>query len=328
MTSKKRCVPCPSGLIKSTYGNEYSLCESPEIGTGKIIIITACAVLFISLSVVYTSWKHTGSWKKAVAVLVHPVMINATSFAMDILDLGSDVINCTSIFHSLNPLFISYRGEYIVALVISVCTCVASMAIRVYAIRSLWAYHEHERSSRGGRRMSITKDHAQPIVRDVDVQRARLQSTKDLVQAFYYFKVQKWLVYSQLIVSVTEDLPMAWINTSLFLSMIRSESVVIQMLREEKIKVLMILFSIISSSTFGVYKLSKLKDLPNIWGRIDIVEEERARRNISIRSPGNESSTDTKHVSAAAVHPINEEQKIETKELDGVSDMLPYYSYI
>ena len=165
---------CPSGLIKSTYGNEYSRCESPEIGTGKIINRVRCA--FHQPVCRLHFMEASGAGKRPLRVGTH--RDDKRNFLCDgYFRFGIRCHQLHKIFHSLNPLFISYRGEYIVALVISVCICVASMAIRVYAIRSLWAIAWHERISRGGRRMSTPKD-ALPIVRDVDVQRARLQSTK------------------------------------------------------------------------------------------------------------------------------------------------------
>ncbi len=275
----KRCVPCPDGLTKLEAGNEYSKCIATELSTTLLMVIVMLIACIIAAGLVYIMYKRSGSLKRAFRVLTNPLMTNIASMLLDVTDIVSDVISCVNVLNEPQEALKMFKPFYVVTLVTATSASLYLISIRFKAARIYWEVHEREQHVREGRRLTILRDQSQQVVPLVDRKMIAALELKDLQDAMKSYGIAKQLTRAMAYVMIFEDTFMLILNTGVFVTIVLTEGLFVDMARTNPFKILMMVFALVTSFGSMIFKLTKLKDKDNVNTRLEFMKEELDKRS-------------------------------------------------
>ena len=118
----------------------------------------------------------------------------------------------------------------------------------------------------------------QRVVPVLDKALAAAETSDVLKRALKMLHHTKWSTYAQALVLCLEDLTMGTLNFALFNTMVNHPDVLIAVVRDDAFRLWWIVVATLLSGMNAVWKLSKVKDLPNVWNREKLIREEIERR--------------------------------------------------
>ena len=273
--------PCPANSFGGPNLTSVDGCKPEEIATTSIMLISLAAMIIVTAFIVYVAWRRSNSIKTAFKVLMHPLFLNTAAICMELFDVGTDVVACVNALSSDEPFFASYQAYYLAFLFFASGACIFSMYIRVHAMRFFWEHHHYITKHRNSRRLSIVRDHMQRVVPVIDDALAAAETSEVLKRALKKLHHTKWSGYAQVAVLFAEDFTMGALNFTVFTAMINHPDVLIAVVRENPNRIWWFVVAILFSGMNAAFKVSKIKDLPNVWNREQIIREEIERREKS-----------------------------------------------
>ena len=272
----QRCVPCPRGFSKPLNGTDK--CEPREISVVPIIVTTCTLMLLCFLAVIFVAWKRSKNAAGALKVITNALMLTLAALFMELLDLATDYVTCRNILNSNETFFAEYRTYYVAFLMSSLAGCIFAVYVRLRALPFFWEHHRYITTQRSGKRMSIVRDHMQRVIPAIDEKLAATETIENLNRSLKVLIHHKRSTYAQAAVFLLEDVPMGSVNFVVFTRLVYDPVLMCAVCSTDPHKIIMMVVAVLLSGINGTWKWSKIKDLPNVWNRISIVEKEIARR--------------------------------------------------
>ena len=292
--------PCPANSFGGPNLTSIDGCKPEEVATTSIVLGSLGSLLLVAVIIVYVAWRRSKSFKNALKVLTNPLFLHASGFLMEIFDFLTDGVACANAINSTEPFFAPFRYYYLVFLVTSSIACIVSMYIRVHAMRFFWGHHHYIAKHRKSKRLSIIRDHMQRVVPVLDKALAAAETSDVLRRALKMLHHTKMSTYAQALVLCLEDVTMGALNFVLFTAMVNQPDVLIAVARDDAFRIWWISTAALLSGMNAVWKLSKVKDLPNVLNREKLIREEIEKREKNAEEEDDGSDASEAHADASS----------------------------